>query len=60
LQHEHQMRELQMQRMIQEMSELREDLSSKENKMKQLRYENDRLFNECSNLKNIQSMMGVP
>lgn len=26
--------------------------------MKQLRYENDRLFQECSNLKNLQAVMG--
>jgi hypothetical protein len=33
------------------LSDLREDLSAKDNKMKQLRYENDRLFQECSSLK---------
>jgi hypothetical protein len=33
-----------MQRLTQELAELRDDITTKDNKMKQLRYENDRLF----------------
>jgi len=47
------MREMQMQRLTQELSALKEDLSTKDNRMKQLKYENDRLFQECSQLKNL-------
>jgi hypothetical protein len=47
------MREMQMQRLNQELSSLKEDLSTKDNRMKQLNYENDRLFKECSQLKNL-------
>jgi hypothetical protein len=54
------MREMQMQRLAQELSALKEDLSTKDNRMKQLKYENDRLFQECSQLKNLQAVMGVP
>ena len=42
-----------MQRLTQELSALKEDLSTKDNRMKQLKYENDRLFQECSQLKNL-------
>ena len=54
------MKELQMQRLTKELAELREEISSKDNRMKQLKYENDRLFQECSNLKNLQAVMGAP
>lgn len=58
MQHDYQMKDLQMQRLTQELAELRDDIATKDNKMKQLRYENDRLFQECSNLKNLQAVMG--
>ena len=48
-----------MQRLTQELADLRDDIATKDNKMKQLRYENDRLFQECSSLKNAV-MVGAP
>jgi len=41
------------------MSDIREDIMAKDNKIKQLRYENDRLFNDLSILKNASASAGV-
>ena len=38
--------------MTKELSELKSDLDSKDNKVKQLKFENDRLFAECTQIKN--------
>jgi cell division protein FtsB len=32
---------------------MKEDIAGKDNRLKQLKYENDRLFQECSQLKNL-------
>lgn len=42
------MKDLQIQRLVKELNDLKEDSNSKDYKIKQLRYENDRLFNECT------------
>jgi len=39
-----------------ELNDIKEDTSGKDYKIKQLRYENDRLFNECTTLKNISAL----
>jgi hypothetical protein len=53
------MREIQMQKMIKELSEMRNDQTDKDTLIKKLKYENERLFNECANLKNNQVIMGL-
>ena len=50
------MKEMQIQRLAKENQDLKEDSSTKDSKVKQLRYENDRLFSECTTLKNLQTM----
>ncbi len=50
---------MQIQRLTKEMNDLKEENSSQDNKIKQLRYENERLFNECTTLKNVQTMMNT-
>ena len=52
LQHDYQQKCLQLQRMVEEQSSQKKDYENKENKINQLRFENDRLFNELTIFKN--------
>ncbi len=54
--HDLSLKDMHIQKLLKENSDLKEENNTKDYKIKQLRYENDRLFNECSTLKNIQTM----
>lgn len=41
-----------MQRLNKEVLELRNEVETKDNRLKQLKFENDKLFSECTNIKN--------
>ena len=40
-----------MKRMNKELNDLKEEVSTKDNKLKQLKFENDKLYNECNTLR---------